>query len=212
MTKFEYVCGHFLFYIRITILEWFPIDIFVILWKPNLFITQIVLKSFPQDKKKGTSIFFLAKNKCKHFAFSMCSRFQIWSESELIQTTRSFGNYTQKITRLYQCMKLKLLTLLRTSRSLIFGETGWQRWASGYTKSFILWLRSLTLQLHVLDYSPLSELCYFLTTTSHNPKFANNSTFKSERLQPKDSDPVLLVFDSFNSIPKIHIQEFVQWI
>jgi len=40
-------------------LEWFPIDIFVILSKPNLFITQIVLKAFPQDKEKnGTSIFF----------------------------------------------------------------------------------------------------------------------------------------------------------
>lgn len=126
----------------------------------------------------------------------MCSRFQILSESELIQTTRSFGNCMQKIIRLYQCMKLKLLTLLRTSRSLIFEETGWQRWASGYTKSFIVWLRLLTLQLHVLDYSPFSELCYFLTTTSQNPKFPNKSTFKSERLQPKYADPVLLVFDS----------------
>ena len=139
----------------------------------------------------------------------MCSRFQIWSEWELIQTTRSYGNYTQKITRLYQCTKLKLLTLLRTSRYLIFEETGWQRWASGYTISFIVWLRSLNLQLHVFDYSPLSELCYFLITTSQNSKFADKRNLQIWTAAANGHWPSfvsLWFFDSFNSIPKIHIQ------
>ena len=94
----------------------------------------------------------------------------------------------------------------------MFEETGWQRWALSYAKSFIVQLLSLSLQLHVLNYSPVSELRYFLTTTPQNPKFTDEGTFKSERLQPMAADPVLLVFDSFNSIPKIHIQEFVQWV
>jgi len=183
VTKFEHVCGHFLLCIWITILEWFPIDIFVILSKPNLFITQIVLKAFPQDKEKnGTSIFFGQKESVNSLHSPCVPDFKSEVNQNWTKPPGASGTTCRKITRLFQCMKLKFVTLLRTSRSFIFEETGRQRWASGYIKSFIIWLRSLILQIHVLDYSPLSELCYFLTTTSQNPKFPNKSTFKSERL------------------------------